>query len=84
MSKDKLTDSKLRAAKPEDKEYNLGDGDGLYLRVKPNGSRLWVFNYYRPTDKKRANISFGPYPEVTLSIARDLRSRGSCFVGSEH
>lgn len=57
MSKDKLTDSKLRTAKPEAKEYSLGDGDGLYLRVKPNGARLWVFNYYRPSDKKRANIS---------------------------
>lgn len=34
MSKDKLTDSKLRTAKPEAKEYSLGDGDGLYLRVK--------------------------------------------------
>ena len=33
MSKDKLTDSKLRTAKPEDKEYNLSDGDGLYLRI---------------------------------------------------
>ncbi|MGU5540246.1 Arm DNA-binding domain-containing protein, partial [Aeromonas hydrophila] len=42
MSKDKLTDSKLRTAKPEAKEYSLGDGDGLYLRVKPNGARLWV------------------------------------------
>lgn len=31
VSKDKLTDSKLRTAKPETKEYRLGDGDGLYL-----------------------------------------------------
>ncbi|MGU5704416.1 Arm DNA-binding domain-containing protein, partial [Aeromonas hydrophila] len=39
MSKDKLTDSKLRTAKPEAKEYSLGDGDGLYLRVKPVDQR---------------------------------------------
>ncbi|WP_327786810.1 Arm DNA-binding domain-containing protein [Aeromonas enteropelogenes] len=24
---------------------NLADGDGLYLRVKPNGSKLWLFNF---------------------------------------
>lgn len=54
MSKDKLTDSKLRTAKPEDKEYNLGDGDGLYLRIKPNGNKMWLFNYYRPDNKKKS------------------------------
>ncbi|HEH9401234.1 TPA: tyrosine-type recombinase/integrase [Aeromonas sobria] len=74
MSKDKLTDSKLRAAKPAEKEYNLGDGSGLSLRVRPDGVRLWLFNYYRPADKKRANISFGPYPDVSLAAARQKRS----------
>ncbi|MFS1161174.1 integrase domain-containing protein [Aeromonas salmonicida] len=74
MSKDKLTDSKLRAAKPAEKEYNLGDGSGLSLRVRPDRVRLWLFNYYRPVDKKRANISFGPYPDVSLAAARQKRS----------
>lgn len=74
MSKDKLTDSKLRAAKPAEKEYNLGDGSGLSLRVRPDGVRLWLFNYYRPANKKRANISFGPYPDVSLAAARQKRS----------
>ncbi|TNI63129.1 integrase [Aeromonas media] len=80
MSKDKLTDSKLRTVKPEAKEYSLGDGDGLYLRVKPNGTRLWVFNYYRPSDKKRANISFGPYPDVTLAAARERRREARALL----
>jgi len=80
VSKDKLTDSKLRTAKPEAKEYSLGDGDGLYLRVKPNGARLWVFNYYRPSDKKRANISFGPYPDVTLAAARERRREARALL----
>ncbi|WP_323885407.1 integrase domain-containing protein [Aeromonas caviae] len=80
MSKDKLTDSKLRSAKPEAKEFSLGDGDGLYLRVKPNGARLWVFNYYRPSDKKRANISFGPYPDVTLAAARERRREARALL----
>ena len=80
MSKDKLTDSKLRTAKPEEKEYNLGDGDGLYLRVKTNGGKLWLFNYYRPGDKRRANLSFGPYPDVTLSAARERRRQARALL----
>ncbi|MGL6596945.1 integrase domain-containing protein [Aeromonas veronii] len=80
MSRDKLTDSKLRVAKPEAKEYNLGDGDGLYLRVKPNGARLWIFNYYRPGNKKRANIGFGPYPDVTLAAARERRQEARALL----
>ncbi|MNQ53399.1 Prophage CP4-57 integrase [compost metagenome] len=58
----------------------MGDGDGLYLRVKPNGARLWVFNYYRPSDKKRANISFGPYPDVTLAAARERRREARALL----
>ncbi|HHO2170096.1 TPA: integrase domain-containing protein [Aeromonas hydrophila] len=80
MGKNKLTDSKLRGAKPEKKEYNLGDGDGLYLRVKTNGSKMWLFNYYRPIDKKRANISFGAYPDVTLSAARERRGQARALL----
>lgn len=73
MSTDKLKDSMVRAAKPGPKEYNLGDGDGLYLRVKPNGSKLWVFNYIRPVDSKRSNLGFGCYPDVALASARERR-----------
>ncbi|KKA44361.1 integrase domain-containing protein [Salinivibrio sp. KP-1] len=66
----KLTDKKIKAATPEDKEYLLYDGDGLRLRVKPTGSKLWLFNYLRPFTKKRTNLSLGAYPTVTLSQAR--------------
>ena len=53
-----LTNTEVKQAKPKDKEYNLTDGNGLMLRVKPNGSKLWLFNYFRPFTKKRANLSF--------------------------
>jgi integrase len=68
-----LTNTEVKQAKAKDREYNLVDGDGLMLRVKPNGSKLWLFNYYRPFTKKRANIGFGKYPEVTLAQARNKR-----------
>ena len=40
-----LTDTKVRSAKPEEKEYSLVDGDGMLLLVKPNGSKYWRFRF---------------------------------------
>ena len=44
----RLSDLKIKAAKPKDKDkdkdYTLTDGNGLQLRVRTNGSRLWNFN----------------------------------------
>ena len=51
----------------------MQDGGGLYLLVKPSGSRIWRFSYYRPYDKKRALVSFGSIDEVTLADARKKR-----------
>jgi len=65
-----LTNTEVKAAKAKDKEYNLADGSGLQLRVKPNGSKLWLFNYQRPFTKKRANLSLGKYPALSLADAR--------------
>ncbi len=69
-----LTDKQIKQAKPKDKEYNLADGNGLQLRIKPSGSKLWLFNYSRPYIKKRTNLGFGTYPEVSLPRARELRA----------
>ncbi|MDE9483090.1 tyrosine-type recombinase/integrase [Xenorhabdus bovienii] len=68
-----LTNTEIKSAKKADKEYSLHDGGGLYLLVKSNGSKIWRFSYSRPYTKKRALISFGQYPTVTLASARKLR-----------
>ncbi|WP_351189426.1 integrase domain-containing protein [Shewanella sp. TB4-MNA-CIBAN-0142] len=68
-----LTNTQVKQAKPKDKEYNLSDGEGLMLRVKPTGSKLWIFNYYHPFTNKRVNISFGSYPDLSLADAREKR-----------
>ncbi|NYA48136.1 integrase arm-type DNA-binding domain-containing protein, partial [Haemophilus haemolyticus] len=54
-----LTNTEVERAKPQNKEYNLMDGQGLFLRVKPTGAKAWLFNYYHPTTKKRTNITIG-------------------------
>ncbi|WP_228999147.1 Arm DNA-binding domain-containing protein [Photorhabdus aegyptia] len=34
-----------RAAKPREKEYKLTDVQGLYLLIKPSGSKRWYLKY---------------------------------------
>lgn len=69
-----LNNTQVSQAKPKDKEFNLSDGEGLMLRIKPNGTKTWLFNYYRPFTRKRANFSLGSYPEVSLANARKKRT----------
>jgi integrase len=71
MATNTLTDSKCKAAKPKDKPQKISDGGGLYLHVMPTGSKLWRLAYR--VDGKQQTASFGPYPEVSLAAARQMR-----------
>jgi hypothetical protein len=68
-----LTNTEVKQAKPKDKLYKLSDGGGLLLRVKPNGFKTWIFDYYKPHTKSRTSIGFGSYPETSLANARKKR-----------
>ncbi|TBU79821.1 integrase [Pseudomonas daroniae] len=68
----RLSELKIKAAKPTEKDYVLVDGDGLQMRVRINGSKLWNFNYYHPVTKKRINMGLGAYPELSLAQARKM------------
>lgn len=61
-----LTNTEVKQAKPKEKIYKLGDGDGLQLRVKPSGSKTWLFDYVKPHSKKRSSIGLGSYPAISL------------------
>lgn len=65
----KLTDAKVKAAKPREKAYRIPDGKGLFLQVNPNGSKWWRFRY--TFDGKQNLLSLGVYPERTLKEARE-------------
>lgn len=69
-----LTDRKVATAKPKEKEYLLSDGEGLALRIRPDGSRLWLYRYTSPAGKP-AKKSLGPYPSVGLADARKEAAR---------
>lgn len=68
-----LTDTAIRTAKPLDKSWKLSDSDaqGLYLLIKPNGSKLWQLKYRFGGKEKK--LAFGAYPAVSLANARKMR-----------
>lgn len=75
-----LTNTQVKQAKESDKEYTLSDGDGLQLRIKTNGTKLWILKYTHPITKKRNNISFGSYPDVSLAEARKRRTEAKKLI----
>ncbi|POG04173.1 integrase [Pseudomonas putida] len=68
-----LSDPKCEAAKPRDKDYTLFDGQGLFLLVKKNGSKIWRMKFKRP-DGREGLATFGNYPALTLKAARERRA----------
>jgi len=68
-----LTDTKIKTAKPREKTYTLADGQGMYLEVAPSGRKVWRMAY-RQENGKSNRLTFGSYPEVSLSEARLKRA----------
>lgn len=60
-----LTDAKLRVLKTPGKHF---DGAGLFVDVRPNGSRYWRLKY-RVGGKEKL-LALGVYPEVGIAAAR--------------
>ncbi|HAI6618866.1 TPA: tyrosine-type recombinase/integrase [Escherichia coli] len=66
-----LTDVKIRTLKPSDKPFKVSDSHGLYLLVKPGGSRHWYLKYR--ISGKESRIALGAYPAISQSDARQQR-----------
>lgn len=78
-----LNSTQIEKAKPQAKEFTLADGKGLYLLIKPNGAKLWRFNYYKPftQPKKRALIGIGRYKGKL--VAHGMRSIASTYLNEK-
>jgi len=74
----RTTDSQLRGAKPRDKEYLIPDGGNLYLRVRPDKSKSWIFIY--KTGGKQRRMGLGSYPDVSLEIARKNATNARALI----
>mgnify|MGYP006411088467 FL=1 len=66
-----LTELSIKQAKPKIKQYKLTDGEGMYLRVYPNGSKYWQLQFW--FEGKQKILSFGVWPVISLKEARDKR-----------
>ena len=73
-----LTDTFIRNVKPASSPRKYFDGEGLFLYVPPNGSKLWRMSYR--FDGKTKLLSFGKYPAVSLRDARASRDKAKSLL----
>jgi hypothetical protein len=57
------------------------DGNGLYLVVRPGGSRQWMFLYRREGKLREMGLG-SPMKGVMLAKARDLRDEARAVLAS--
>lgn len=66
-----LTNATVKAAQASARPYKLADAGGLYLYIRPTGSKTWRMKYrYRSREKL---LTFGSWPEISLGDARARR-----------
>lgn len=70
----------IKAFKPATKMYRKSDEKGLYLEIRPNGSKLWFLKYR--IDGKEKRLGLGSYPDTTLADARKARDTARADIQS--
>lgn len=79
-----LNDAKIKAAKPKEAAYKLGDSEQLYLFVTPAGGKLWRMNYTYGRNKAgkpaQRTLTLGSYPSVALLDARKKRDAAKAML----
>src|SRR5215208_1960133 len=73
-----LTDTRIRNAKPIEKPYKMADGGGLYIEIKPTGSKLWRLRY-RLAGKENV-FAIGDYRTIGLAEARTARDQAKKLI----
>ena len=73
-----LTELQAKNSKPRDRAYKVADGEGLFLLVQPNGTKLWRLKY-RFGGKEKL-LSFGAYPALGLAAAREKRRAAKALL----
>jgi integrase len=75
-----LSDLEVRKTAPAARDLKLFDGHGLYLLVRPSGSRLWRLKYRIAGHEKL--LALGTYPDVPLKVARERRDEARRLLAS--
>ena len=66
-----LTELACKNFEPQEKSYKKFDGGGMFLLIKPDGSKYWRLKYNYAGKEKL--IALGVYPTVSLKEARIKR-----------
>ncbi len=66
-----LTATQIKNVKPQQKDFLLSDGNGLYLIVRTTGTKNFSFKYSQPKTGKRKTLSLGEFPILGLADARE-------------
>lgn len=67
-----LTITQFKNLKPKEKPYFVSDGDNLLIKIMPNGTKFFIYEFRE--NNKRRRLTLGKYDEMSLSEARDKRS----------
>ncbi len=83
-----LTETQCRGAKSKDKPYRLADGKGLYLEVKPNGTKAWRYRFelFHEGKPKESMFAIGEYIYVSGKETEEdaqIRRSGGRFTSAE-
>jgi integrase len=81
MATNLLNDRKIKLAKPADKEFLLSDGRGLFLRIRPNGAKDWLFIY--TFAGKRRKMGLGSLETVSLATARSEADKAQDCIAKQ-
>lgn len=67
-----LTITQFKNLKAKEKPYFVSDGDNLLIKIMPNGTKFFIYEFRE--NGKRHRLTLGKYDEISLSEARDKRS----------
>lgn len=73
-----LSETEIESALPCDKPIKMFDGAGLFLQIETSGRKLWRYKYR--FEGKEKLLSFGKFPDVSLSDARLMRAEARLLL----
>jgi hypothetical protein len=68
----KLNAKVVQHAPTKDQEYKLSDGKGLFLRVRTNGTKSWLYCFRLQGDRQTIRMTLGSIEDMPLKDAREL------------
>lgn len=67
-----LTDVQIRKTKASGDDYQIADGNALYLVIRKKGTKTWRYEFR--LEGKKQKYHYGNYPEITLDNARKIHA----------